>query len=285
MKILITGATGGYGNYALKKLLQLVPKNEIIALARNQEKAQKLEDQGVAVRIANYDDPQTLNTAFQGVTRLLFVSSSEIDKRQAQHQNIIAAAQKNGISYIAYTSFGEADTSTSPLAVDHAYTEKLILASGIEHTFLRNNWYLENEASLVAAALKTERFVHAGGDGKAGWGLKREFAEIGARAVSGKFNFPSILEVGGPLLTYHQLADALANVTDKKLAINATDAQASAKFLEDNADLPKNAAEFSASSQEIVKSGSLAIETDDMIKYLGHPLTPIEDAVKELFVS
>ncbi len=39
--------------------------------------------------------------------------------------------------------------------------------------------------------MKTGKFVHAGGDGKAGWVLRSELAKLGARAVSGKFDFPA----------------------------------------------------------------------------------------------
>lgn len=168
MSILVTGATGGFGTYALAALKKLVPQDEIFALARSEEKAAQLKENGFSVKIATYDDPTSLEQAFHGIDRLLFVSSSEIGSRQPQHKNVIDAAKKAGISYIAYTSFGKADTATSPLARDHAYTEKLILDSGIDHTFLRNNWYLENEGGVITAALKTGKFVHAGGEGKAG---------------------------------------------------------------------------------------------------------------------
>src|SRR5699024_1160097 len=260
MSILVTGATGGFGTYALAALKDLISQDEIFALARSEEKAASLKEKGFSVKIATYDDPKSLEQAFHGIDRLLFVSSSEIGSRQPQHKNVIDAAKKAGISYIAYTSFGKANTSTSPLAQDHAYTEKLILESGIDHTFLRNNWYLENEGGIITAALKTGKFVHAGGEGKAGWGLKREFAELAARAVSGKFDFPSILEVGGPLLTYQELAEALENVSGKKLEITSTDADTASQFLQDSAGFPKEAAEYFASAQEIVKSGSLAVE-------------------------
>lgn len=285
MNILVTGATGGFGNYALQHLKNLVPQEELFALARDGEKASKLEEQGFSSRIGNYDDLDSLVQAFSGIDRLLFVSSSELDVRQSQHTNVIDAAKESGVSYIAYTSFGKANTSDSPLAQDHAYTEKLILDSGIKHTFLRNNWYLENEAGLITTALKTGKFIHAGGDGKAGWGLKREFAEIAARAVSNQFDFPSVVEVGGPLITYQQLAEALEKVSGKKLEIKQTDSTIASQLLQDEAGFPKDVADYFASAQEIVKSGSLAVEPSNMEKYLGRPLASTEEALKELFVQ
>ncbi|GBG93884.1 hypothetical protein LFYK43_03430 [Ligilactobacillus salitolerans] len=280
MSVLVTGATGGYGGAALDALKKLLPNDEIYALARTEEKAAKLKEQGFNVRLGNYDDQAALQEAFTGIDRLLFVSSSELDKRQAQHKNVVAAAKESGVSYIAYTSFGKADTSTSPLAADHAYTEKLILDAEIAHTFLRNNWYLENEGAAIAGALKSGKLVHGGGDGLAGWGLRQEYAEIGARAVSGKFDFPAILEVGGPLISYQQLAADLEQASGEKITAVAADPAEVAKFLEKEAGLPQGLAEGLVGSQAIIKSGSLAVEPDDMEKYLGRPLTPTVQALR-----
>ena len=69
---------------------------------------------------------------------------------------------------------------------------------------MRNNWYLENEYGLITAALKSGKFVHSGGDGKVGWALKEEYAQIAAYAVSGEYEFPNIIEIGGNLITYRQ---------------------------------------------------------------------------------
>lgn len=87
------------------------------------------------------------------------------------------------------------------------------------------------------------------------------------------------------MLTYQELAEALEKVSGKKLEIISADADTASKFLQDNTDFPKDAADYFASAQEIVKSGSLAVEPDDMEKYLGKPLSSTEDALKELFIK
>lgn len=45
MKYLVTGATGGYGTYALGFLKELVPISDIAVLARTEEKAAPLKAQ------------------------------------------------------------------------------------------------------------------------------------------------------------------------------------------------------------------------------------------------
>ncbi len=75
MNILATGATGGFETYALAALKKLVPPDEIFALARSEEKAAQLRENGFSVKIATYNDPTSLEQAFHGIDRLLFVSS------------------------------------------------------------------------------------------------------------------------------------------------------------------------------------------------------------------
>lgn len=282
MNILVTGATGNFGGYALKVLQDLVSEDNLYGLARTEEKGAKLKEAGIKVRIGDYTDSASLQKAFEGIDRLLFVSSTTDGDRQAQHRDVVEAAKAAGVSYIAYTSFGKATESTSPLAADHRFTEQLIEESGIAHTFLRNNWYLENEAAFLAAGAKGGKFIYAGGNGQAGWALRREYAEVAARAVSGKFDFPKILELGGSLRTYEDLGAALRGATGKDLEVISADEATAAKNLVENAGVPQNVAELLVSFQQIVKSGALAVQPDDFEKYLGKPLTPMVDAIKEV---
>ena len=89
-KYMVTGSTGNFGGLALYYLSKKVAKSDIIGLARSEDKAKKLRDQGFDVRIGDYTNYESLVNAFRGVDRLLFVSSptsGEIS-RQIQHENV-----------------------------------------------------------------------------------------------------------------------------------------------------------------------------------------------------
>jgi NAD(P)H dehydrogenase (quinone) len=103
----ITSVTGRFGRVAVKELAQLVPATDIVALARNTDKAAALVPAGVTVRAGDYTQPAELVQSLQGVDKLLFVSSipSRVMPRPQQHQNVIDAAKQAGVSFIAYTSF------------------------------------------------------------------------------------------------------------------------------------------------------------------------------------
>ena len=135
--IAITGSTGQLGRKVIATLQSRAPQAQLVALARSPEKA---ADLGVPVRQADYDQPETLSAALQGVDTLLLISGSEIGKRAEQHANVIRAAKAQGVQRIVYTSLLRADTSPISLAPEHLATEAALADSGIAHTILRNGW-------------------------------------------------------------------------------------------------------------------------------------------------
>ena len=144
MKFAITGATGQLGELIIQALLKEIDTKNIIALVRNPNKAESLKNQGIEIRLFDYDQPETLVTALVGVDKLLLISANEIGRRTPQHKAVIDAAVTAKVPYIAYTSLLNADKSALGLAQEHRETEQLIRQSGLEFTFLRNNWYNEN---------------------------------------------------------------------------------------------------------------------------------------------
>jgi NAD(P)H dehydrogenase (quinone) len=74
MSIAITGASGRLGRLVVEKLKSKVGSASIVAMVRDPAKAQNL---GVTVRQADYDQPDQLEHALQGVEKVLLISSSE----------------------------------------------------------------------------------------------------------------------------------------------------------------------------------------------------------------
>jgi len=132
MSIIVTGATGQFGRLAIEALLRRgVPADQVVAVGRNVAGIADLAERGVAVRRADYNDPDSLRTAFAGAEKLLFVSGSEAGQRVAQHRAVIAAAREAGVRLVAYTSILRADTSDLMLAEEHLATERALIDSGL----------------------------------------------------------------------------------------------------------------------------------------------------------
>ena len=287
MNYLVTGATGELGRYALNKLKALMPEATIYALARNEEKAASLKEAGFAVRLGDYLNPESLVAAFNGIDRLLFVSSSELENRQTQHQNVVTAAKEAGVKFIAYTSFAQAEKGAAQnngLALDHFFTEKAIIDSGIAHTFLRNNWYLENDMLTAQSALASGKVVSAAGTGRVGWALKREYGEAAGIVLAGQKDFGEIVELSGQPVSYAEFTAALAEASGQELTLVAGDPAEFVASLE-AIQLPTAVAQIFAGFQADIKAGVLEMTSIDFETVLGKPLTPLVAAFKELLAK
>lgn len=187
MKLLVTGATGKLGRKVVETLLQTVPASQLAVSVRNPDKAEDLRARGIDVRHGDFDVPETLDKAFAGIDRLLIISADgDNETRIRQHTNAVEAAARAKVGFIAYTSLGNAAESKLFLAPPHQAAEQAILKTGIPYSFLRNNWYLENEIPSIQGVLAGAPWVTSAESGKVGWALQQEYAEAAAAVLAGK---------------------------------------------------------------------------------------------------
>ncbi len=114
MTTVVTGATGHFGRLVVEALLTRgVAPGDIVATGRRVDTLDDLAARGVVVRTADYDDPASLDAAFAGAGKLLFVSGSEVGRRMQQHRNMVDAAVRAGVRHLVYTSGPRADISST----------------------------------------------------------------------------------------------------------------------------------------------------------------------------
>ena len=282
MKLLITGATGKFGTKVMEILLKTVPANQLAVSVRNPEKAEVLRAQGVDVRQGDFDQPETLDAAFAGVDRLLLISADgDNETRIRQHANAVAAAERVGVSFIAYTSLANAQESKNLFAPTHQATEADIVKTGMPYSFLRNNWYLENEISGIQGVLAGAPWLTAAADGKVGWALQQDFAEAAAAVLVGEGHENTIYELSGKPLTQEELAAALGEVLGKEVPVQQVDAAAYAEIMA-GAGVPDFVVPILVEIQKSIRVGSLDVASNDFKKLLGHPATPINEALRQI---
>ncbi|MCD1257436.1 SDR family oxidoreductase [Paenibacillus athensensis] len=280
MKILVTGATGQLGDQVVKSLLALTPAQQIAVSVRDSHKAAHLAARGVEVREGDFDRPETLEQAFSGVDRLLLISSQgDNDTRIRQHAAAIEAAQQAKVGFIAYTSLAGVDDSPLFLAPVHRAAEAAIRASGIPYSFLRNNWYAENEATVVQAVLAGAPWITAAGAGRVGWAARCDYAQAAAAVLTGEGHEHTIYELSGPLRTNEQFAEELAQVIGKEVAVQNLDSNTYAALLTENG-LPDGVAQMLAQMQTAIRQGALEVVSEHLPQLLGRPVTPLADVIR-----
>lgn len=278
--IAITGATGQLGRLVIQNLLKTVPAAQIVAAVRSPDKAADLAALGVQVRQADYAQPATLDAAFQGVDKLLLISSSEVGQRAPQHAAVIAAAQKAGVKLLAYTSILRADTSPLGLAAEHKETEAMLRASGLPHVLLRNGWYTENYAASVPAALQYGAVMGSAKDGRIASAARADYAAAAAAVLTQDGQAGQVYELAGDTAyTLSELAAEIATQSGKPVVYNDLPEAAYAAALV-QVGLPEGFAALLADSDVGASKGGLFDDGRQLSRLIGRPTTPLAEVVK-----
>ena len=151
-KIIVTGASGQFGNAAARLLLEKVPAEDLILLSRTPEKLAEFAEIGAHVRYADFDDPASLRAATEGGEKMLLISTVRVGSRVEQHTAAVEAAKASGVRHVVYTSILGCGAAGNPSVeqFDHLATERMIERSGLAFTHLRNSLYAEAVATAMA---------------------------------------------------------------------------------------------------------------------------------------
>lgn len=276
----ITGATGQLGRLVVEALLKKVPAASLVAIVRNPDAAADMAAQGVTVRQADYDKPETLGPALAGVEKLLLISGNEVGRRLPQHTAIIEAAKKASVKFVAYTSILKADRSELSLAVEHKATEDELRASGLGFCFLRNGWYNENYAGSIPMALEHGAVIGSAGDGRFSTASRRDYAEAAAAVLTtGEDQSGKIYELAGDTsFTLAELAAEIAKQSGKPVS-HADMPEADYAAALQGAGLPPPFAAMLANSDVGASKGWLFDDSHTLSGLTGHPTMPMGETV------
>ncbi|MBQ3357913.1 MAG: SDR family oxidoreductase [Microbacterium sp.] len=283
MTILVTGATGQLGRLVIDSLLERgAEPSSIVAGVRDLTKASDIAARGVRTAVVDYDRPDTIAAALEGVDSVLLISGSEVGRRTAQHQAVVDAAKAAGVGKLVYTSAPKAPTSDLVLAPEHKATEELIAASGIPAVILRNNWYTENYAGDIAQARETGVVAASVGDGRVASASRKDFADAAAVVLLEDGHLGQAFELGGDVAwTYDDLAAAIAEVIGSPVEYRALTAEEHAAALE-SAGLDAGTVGFVTALDAGIRDGALADTDGTLARLIGRPTTPLVEGLRPL---
>ncbi|MEU2199520.1 SDR family oxidoreductase [Isoptericola sp. NPDC019482] len=283
MTIAVTGTSGHLGRLVVESLLARgAAPADVVALARSTAKVADLAQRGVVVREADYDRPETLAPALDGVEVLVLVSGSAVGQRVRQHGAVIDAAKGAGVRRVVYTSAPHADTSPLVLAPEHKATEELLAASGLTTTVLRNGWYTENYLPDVERARETGEIVASVGDGRVASASRADYAEaaaVVALADDGAHD-DAVYELGGDVAwDFDELARTVTEVLGRPVTYRPVepDEQRAALLA---AGLDEGTAGFLVALDADTRAGLLAETTGVLAGLIGRPTTPLAEGLR-----
>lgn len=217
MKIHVTSASGQLGGKIVRSLLdQGTPGADLSASARHPEKIIDLASFGITSCRADYDDPQSMVTAFEGCDVLMLVTGpAGVEPRIQQHFNTIEAAKVAGVNRIVFTSFATAiPTSRFLMSPFYLYAESKLRLSGLGWTILRNGMYLDPVADWVPHLREMGRLPYPVKSGKIAYISRDDLARAAAAACLDNEHSGKLYELTGPeALSMSQLAEAISAAT------------------------------------------------------------------------
>ena len=146
--VAVTGATGRVGGRVARALAAAGVDQRLVV--RDPARAPRLDRAEVVV--ATYADTEAVRRALDGVDVVLMVSGAESADRVEQHRSFVEGARAAGVGHVVYTSFlGAAPDAVFTLARDHWATERILAASGMASTCLRDNFYADVMPDFVGA--------------------------------------------------------------------------------------------------------------------------------------
>ena len=271
--IAVTGATGQLG----RRVAHLVADLEPRLVVRDPTRAPVIA--GSTVVPASYDDLEASVAALRDVDVLLMVSAEESRTRRVTHRTFIRAAADAGVGHLVYTSFvGAAPDAAFTLGRDHFDAEQAITESGLAHTFLRDNFYLD---VLSFFADKEGVIRGPGGDGRVAAVARADVADVAATVLrSPDDHAGATYQLTGPeALTFAEIAARSSAVLGRDLRFEdetEEDAYAWRRAAYGAEDWQLDAW---VSTYTAVRDGEMVEVTDDVRRIAGHAPRSLEDVL------
>jgi NAD(P)H dehydrogenase (quinone) len=142
-KLLITGATGDTGGYAIDELLKT--SVSIRALVHQEdERANLLRQKGIEVFVGNLLNLDDVTAALEGITNAYFVFPIQIPGILTATSYFIQAGKESGLqSIVNMSQISARRQAKSHAAQDHWVSERIFDYSGIPVTHLRPTFFAE----------------------------------------------------------------------------------------------------------------------------------------------
>ena len=164
--ILLTGITGNNGGATATALLNKGVKFR--ALVRDLDKAADWAAKGVELVQGDLNDPASVRTALEGVDRAVLILPNS-EEQERLELSFIETAKQAGVPWILKVSSPEAVRgTTSPIPLAHIAAEDAIMASGMNWTFVRPTFFMQNFNGSIASAKTTGKLSMPMGPGEVG---------------------------------------------------------------------------------------------------------------------
>jgi uncharacterized protein YbjT (DUF2867 family) len=267
--ILITGASGNVGREVVKQALEVglrvraaFPSPAIAATA----------PAGLEGVIMDYAKPESIRPTLRGVDKIFLVGPPSWELPVFEENFIKEVCAAGGKHIVKLSALGGRE---SILPNCHRDSEEYIEASGLPHTFLRPNSFMQNLVNDHAGTIgRRNEFYGCQGNGAVSVVDIRDVAAVAVIVLAATGHEGKVYTLtGGEALTNQQVAEKLSFVASRKTSyVDLTPDQFKKKLLDEG--MPEWSADAQLDQQRLYREGKASLVTDDIERLTGRkPIT------------
>lgn len=214
MKVLVTGASGNVGSYAVKELLNM--GEQIVAAGTNTKRLKNMFGDKVDAVQFDFTNEATFEDALDDVDRVFLMRPPHLGKPQDLYPFIHAMKSRN-IKLVSFLSLMGVENNRIP---PHHKIEKYIERLGIPYAHIRPGFFMQNISGIHSLEIREQDriFIPAGKS-------KTSFIDAGDIGFSiatllhepEKYKNTEHTITGPEALDYYQIAEILSRITGRKI--------------------------------------------------------------------
>ncbi len=277
--IMITGATGNNGQELVRQLTAM--DQRVRAFVRKPAEAAHLKDPRIELAVGDYDRPETLDAALQGVEKAFLLTP--VAERSAHWQRaFIQAARRARVKQVVKFSGMGAGSRTAPeLLRLHGETDDFLRNSGVPFTILRPNSFHQNILSSVDTIRAQGVFYLPLKNAAQSTVDIRDINAVAAKVFTSSGHEGKTYVITGPeALTFRQAAEELTSVLGRKIQYMDVPLSVAADGMRKSG-MPEWNIRAVTELLGYFASGAAAEVTDTIPRLLGRPAISFEQFVMD----
>ena len=272
---LVIGATGKVGR---EVVAQLVARGEHVRAATRNPAAANLPKNASAVQFC-LDREDDLRNALAGADRLFMLAPEDCLEPDRAVARIVEKGKAAGIGTMVLMTAMGVEYSDNPFS----RAERIVSESGLRHTFIRPNWFMQNFSigSLAQSIRHTGHIYLPAADAKVSFVDTRDIGAVAAASLTeGRHAGKGYTVTGGRAMTHTEVAEIISKVSGKPVTYTSiSDDELRAHLSESG--MPEPALEAYITLFQPMREGAYEAVSADVSTVLDRPPIAFEQHAQE----
>jgi len=210
-KILVSAAAGNIGS----EIAKLLKKNNIPFKAADIKNVKEILGDEIEYVYLDFENPDSYGLAFKDVNKMFLNRPPEMTEFENSIFPTIDAAKKAGVEHIVFLSMIGVNKR-----IPHYKIEQYLIKSGINYTFLRASFFMQNLSTVHREIIRNENdLLIPAGKGKISFIDIRDIAAVAVKVLNNSESyFNKIINLtGSEALDFYIISEIMTNTLGREI--------------------------------------------------------------------